>query len=135
MIGRALAFGFLGWALENALFGPRYSKALGGRRLGIPFLPVYAAGGLAVGFLRPRLAGTGFPGRALAYGAALSGVELLACALDREAGGRWSWNYARNPPLLGCVDLKHALAWGVLGAFAHGLEDAHGAAFRAMVRS
>jgi hypothetical protein len=55
----AAGTGFAGWAIENTLFGPRYSWTWNGVR--VPFLPVYAA----IALLEPYLREEGWPVRAL----------------------------------------------------------------------
>ncbi|MEK6883765.1 MAG: hypothetical protein AABY22_29320 [Nanoarchaeota archaeon] len=121
-IARAATWGFLGWILENAAFGPRFSKAFGGSR--VPFLPVYAAAGAASSFL--PLSGVGTVGRFAALAGTFTAVEFAACALDRTAGGPPSWDYdpSDGSPVGGCVDVPHVLAWGALGTAALSAEDA-----------
>jgi hypothetical protein len=106
----ALGAGVSGWLLERVITGePRYSHAFGGAP--VPFLPVYAAGGALVAVAAPELGSLGAPTRVLAYGAALSALELAACALDRQTG-RPTWNYDGRGA---CIDLPHAIVWGLLG--------------------
>jgi len=121
----AVAGGLAGWALENLWARargepPRYSHMLGKERE-LPWLPVYAAGAVAVAVLAPRLGKLPAPLRAAVYAGALSGLELGACTLDRSAGSA-SWRYGGAPPaspeLGGCVDVPHAIAWGALGLLA-----------------
>lgn len=106
----ALASGVAGWAIENAIFpetGGHFSKGFGK----LPFLPVYAAGGVAVALAAPSLAKVPVLGRTAIYGAGLSGLELVACRMDRSLAGKPSWSYGHEG---GCVDLPHAVAWGLL---------------------
>lgn len=107
-----LVSGFVGWVIENALFGPRYSGALGAQRVRVPFLPVYGFGGVLLAVVSPGLAaaGVGMIGRAIVYSVVLSELEQVACAMDRSIGSR-SWDYGDGA----CVDVPHAAAWGVLG--------------------
>lgn len=113
-----LASGVAGWLLENVLTpnggraSGRYSKAFGGLR--VPFLPVYAAGGLAVALASrsKTFSRTSVPLRALSYAAGLSALELGACRLDRSLPGRASWSYGWSDA---CVDGPHAIAWAGLG--------------------
>lgn len=111
---KAALFGFVGWKIEAIYEAkPRWSAVFGGHR--VPFLPVYAFGGLAVLVLAPHLSWLPIIGRAAVYAGALSGVEWAACKLDR-ARGHCSWDYEdRDCAAGGCVDAKHAAAWGVLG--------------------
>ena len=117
----ALAFGasgFAGWAIENVLFGPRYSNAFRGHR--VPFLPVYAVGGASIALLSPVIVDLPWPARAGAYAAGLTALELAACQLDRGAGPR-TWDYGGATPTGSCVDVPHAFAWGALGLAAESL--------------
>jgi uncharacterized membrane protein len=118
LLKRGAAYGFGGWMLENSAIGPRYSSLFGG--LAVPFLPVYAAGGLAVHAAAPVLKNWQMPwwGRALAYAAGLSAIELVGCRFDRDVLHGCAWDYSGNrciAPERGCIDLKHALLWGALG--------------------
>jgi hypothetical protein len=122
---KAAAYGVGGWMLENTFWGPHYSAIFAG--VAVPILPVYAAGGLAVGAAAPRLKAAGLPwwGRALAYAAGLSALEYVGCRIDRDVLGSCAWDYAGNrclAPARGCVDLKHAIAWGALGLAVEKLE-------------
>jgi len=105
----ALGAGVAGWALENAFFTepgkPRYSALLPG----VPFLPVYAAGGAAIALLQPSIDHMHPAARALVYGGTLTALEGLAGAAERSEG-RLSWDYGGSP-----IDLPHAAAWAVLG--------------------
>lgn len=102
----ALLAGVAGWTLENIGGGsPRYSAHLPG----LPFLPVYAAGGAVVALLAPSLSGFHPLGKAMVYAGALTALEASAGYAER-AMGRQSWDYQGAP-----VDLPHALLWGGLG--------------------
>lgn len=109
--------GVAGWAGERVYRAePHYSAAFGGAP--VPFLPVYAAGAAAIALAAPHLAGLPWLVRASAYSSLLTGVELGACAIDRAAG-HCSWSYgADGCPRGDCVDLPHAIVWGVLGLVA-----------------
>jgi uncharacterized membrane protein len=118
LLGGTALFGVAGWALENSLSDtPRYSQLFGGVKA--PFLPVYAAGGAGVMMLAPTLKAQNLPWavRGAIYAGAMTGVELAACYLDRGTFGAKSWDY-KDGGFGGCVDLKHALAWGALGLLA-----------------
>jgi len=126
---KAAVYGVGGWMLENTFFGPHYSAIFGG--VAVPLLPVYAAGGLAVGAAAPKLKEANVPwwGRALAYAAGLSAIEYAGCRIDRDFLGDCAWDYAGNrclEPARGCVDMKHALAWGALGLLVEKLEASAG---------
>lgn len=120
LLGYAAAFGVAGWALENLLSEtPRYSAAFRGKR--VPFLPVYALGGASVLVVSPTLKAQGMPAaaRAATYAGILSGVEWTACQIDRKTMCARSWDYGPDTPDGdGCVDVPHAVAWGVLGLVA-----------------
>jgi hypothetical protein len=113
MLQLLLIGGVAGWALENFAFGPRYSKWLGGAAVGVPFLPVYAVGGVVLGLLAPRLAQRGWWTRAAMYGASFGALEWVACQVDRT-DGRPQWSYGDGA----CVDLPHVAAWAALGLVA-----------------
>jgi len=110
LLGKFLLFGYLGWVVEQMSSDtPRYSAVFGGAK--VPILPVFGFGGLFIGYLAPKLAGAPFLLRGAAYSGALSGLEYVACRVDRNLGRR-SWAYG---PDGACVDWKHAGAWGALG--------------------
>ena len=57
IVAKATAFGVAGWVAENALSDhDRYSALFRGHR--VPFLPVYAFGGVAMTFAHRELPGT-----------------------------------------------------------------------------
>lgn len=102
--------GVTGWIIENLFLpGPRYSKAFGG--LPVPFLPIYGVGAATIVATAPYIKDVPFPGRAVVYGAELSAMELIACAVDRALGPP-AWGYGKSNS---CVDIPHALIWGALG--------------------
>lgn len=102
----ALLAGVTGWTLENVGSDkPRYSSHLPG----LPFLPVYAAGGAIVALLAPSLSDFHPFGKALVYAGALTALEASTGYAERTMG-RKSWDYEGAP-----VDLPHALLWGGLG--------------------
>jgi len=117
LFARAAVFGFAGWAAENVLSeGKRCSALFKGAH--VPFLPIYAAGGTAAMLLAPHLRALPWYARGAAYAAALSGVELVGCAVDRDVLGACSWDYSGQGCARGgegCVDLKRAALWGMLG--------------------
>ena len=101
-------YGVAGWMIENTLFRPRQSKLFG--RIAVPFLPVYAFGGTAFRLLAPKLRHFPWYYRAAVYAAAASGIEWAGCRFDR--------NVLRAEPDAadaGCLDLPHAVVWGILG--------------------
>src|SRR5271154_3215174 len=96
LVTRAALFGAGGWALENVLFGSRYSALWAGHK--IPVLPVYAVGGLTAESLGPWLLEHEVPwyARAAVYAFVLSGVEYAGCFFDREVLQACSWDYSRR---------------------------------------
>jgi uncharacterized membrane protein len=118
VLGGAALCGLAGWALENVLSDrPRYSAAFRGAP--VPFLPVYAVGGAVVIALAPKIRNLSAPARAAIYAAASTGVELVACDIDRNVLDARSWDY--GPSVIvknGCVNYRHSIAWGVLGLLA-----------------
>jgi len=123
VVTKAGIFGFGGWAAENALYGPRFSGVFGKHKL--PFLPIYAAGGLAVLAIAPHIAHLPFPIRAVIYAAVLGGLEYAGCKIDRDFLKNRAWDYGQSDALAvetkGCVDWTHALMWGGLGLLAEQL--------------
>ena len=110
-IAAALVSGTVGWAAENALYGHDQGRVRENAYLkGLPFLPVYAAGGGALALMTPALRKQPWPVRGLAYAGALTAIEAGAGALDKQAG-RQSWDYGGGSR----VDLTHAALWGALG--------------------
>lgn len=102
-----LGSGVFGWVLERLFTGPPESYV--GSRL--PFLPTYALGGAVIALSRRPLARFSVPARAAVYAASSTAIELAACKADRALGPP-SWGYGPNGA---CVDLPHALLWGVFG--------------------
>lgn len=109
MLLALLGFGFAGWLLENAFFGPRYSKAFGGAE--VPFLPVYAIGGMGVLLAAPKLAELPWPFRAAIYAAGSAALQEAACRVDRALPGPASWAYGQAGA---CTDVAHTAAWTAL---------------------
>jgi len=118
LVAKTALFGVAGWAAENlASDQPRYSSMFAGRH--VPFLPIYAAGGLGVLAAAPHLADRGVLTRALIYAAIGTAVEYAGCRLDREVFNSQSWNYGKVDGLAaateGCLSWKHTALWGGLG--------------------
>jgi hypothetical protein len=101
--------GVAGWAVENVLFGPRYSNVFKGAK--IPFLPVYALGVAGVVLGAPLLADQSLPVRAVVYGGGLTAFEFLGCKVDRVLGPK-SWDYDGDGS---CIDTPHAILWALAG--------------------
>jgi len=117
VVVKTALFGVAGWAAENVLFGRRYSAVFQGHH--VPFLPIYAAGGLAMITAAPALAGRSALVRAAAYAAVGTAVEYAGCKLDRGMFDARSWDYGERDGLAtstdGCLSWKHAALWGGLG--------------------
>lgn len=120
VVAKAVLFGVGGWAAENLLYGPRYSAMWHGSH--VPFLPVYAAGGIAVLAIAPHLSGIPMIGRGAVYAAMLGSLEYVGCHIDRKIMNSRSWDYGKSDGIAeatqGCVDWKHSLMWGSLGILA-----------------
>ena len=115
-------FGVGGWALENAIYGPRFSTMFGGAK--VPILPIYAAGGATLLLTRPFLGKLPWILRAPIYGALLSGVEFLGCQFDRRVLGSCSWDYSNAAcakTFEGCIDVNHGIVWAALGVIVDGI--------------
>jgi uncharacterized membrane protein len=117
VVAKTALFGVAGWAAENVLFGPRYSPVFQGRR--VPFLPVYAAGGLTMLAASPHLARRSAIARALVYAALGTAIEYAGCRLDRDVFEARSWDYGELDGLAtktdGCLSWRHTALWGGLG--------------------
>jgi uncharacterized membrane protein len=123
VVAKTAAFGVAGWIGENLLFGPRYSPVFQGHR--VPFLPVYAAGGLAVVTAAPHVARLPTLARGVLYAAIGTAIEYGGCQLDRRVFDARSWDYGKIDGLAdetdGCISWRHAALWGVLGLVAEKL--------------
>jgi len=108
--------GTAGWAIEYAWEGkPRYSAIF--RGVPVPFLPIYGFGAGLVNFLWPAIAGWPLLVRGLGYALALTGLEWIGCQIDRALGA-CSWDYTGNRCRVhgvGCINVRHAGAWALLG--------------------
>jgi uncharacterized membrane protein len=120
VVAKGLVFGIVGWIGENMLFGPRYSPVFQGHR--VPFLPVYAFGGLVMLSVAPYLAEAHLLLRGLAYAAIGTTVEYVGCQLDRRVFDARSWDYEDVDDLAdqtdGCISWRHTALWGGLGLVA-----------------
>jgi uncharacterized membrane protein len=125
VVAKTALFGVVGWALENALFKERYSALFQGRH--VPFLPVYAAGGLAVMAAAPHLARCAMITRGAIYAALGTAVEYAGCQIDRKLYEGRAWDYGKSDVLAintdGCLDWKHSALWGALGLIAEKLSQ------------
>lgn len=121
IIAKATMFGVAGWVAENALCDTdRYSALFRGAR--VPFLPVYAAGGVAVTAAAPHISGWPTLARGLAYAVLGTAVEYAGCKIDRDILKSRSWDYGRRDALArsseGCLNFAHSALWGGLGLVA-----------------
>ena len=124
VVFKTALFGTAGWAIENLVAdAPRYSSVFAGHK--VPFLPIYAAGGLAVLGAAPHLAKNSLLMRAIAYAVIGTAVEYAGCRLDRKVFDSRSWDYGTVDGLAsrteGCLSWKHAALWGGLGLLAEKL--------------
>jgi len=106
-----LLSGVGGWAIDNAYTGPHhtgYSWVMGGQETKIPFMPVYAVGGITLSQIVPFVQERSFFERFAIYGSSLGFVEWSACKLDRSLGRR-SWDYSGS-----CTDIEHIVAFGLV---------------------
>ena len=117
VVTKTALFGVAGWVGENVIFGPRYSAVFQGHR--VPFLPIYAAGGLGMLIAAPKVTGRSVLTRALVYAALGTAIEYAGCRLDRDVFGARSWDYGQRDGLAtstdGCLSWKHTALWGGLG--------------------
>lgn len=124
IITKVAAFGVAGWALENALCGDRFSALFRGQR--VPFLPIYAANGVALTTAAPYVSSWPTLGRGLAYAALGTAVEYLGCQIDRKllsqhttfGPGGFGSSDALARASDGCVNFTRSALWGGLGLIA-----------------
>ncbi len=121
ILAKGTAFGVAGWVAENALSdSDRYSALFRGHR--VPFLPVYAFGGIAMTSAAPYLDKWPTLARGLAYAILGTGIEYVGCKIDRELLHARSWDYGQRDTLSraseGCLNFAHAALWGGLGLIA-----------------
>jgi len=121
LLSRATLFGIAGWVVENALCTEdKYSSVFRGHK--VPFLPVYAAGGVALTGMAPYVSKWPTLARGLSYAVAGTAIEYIGCQIDRKLLGMQSWNYGQRDALArssdGCVNFSHSALWGGLGLVA-----------------
>lgn len=121
MVTKLGLFGVAGWVLENALCGDRYSGVFGGHK--VPFLPIYAANGLALSGVASYLSDWPIFGRGLAYATLGTAIEYAGCQIDRKLlAQRAGYSYSAADPLAsaseGCVNFTRAALWGGFGLIA-----------------
>ena len=120
IIAKVTMFGVAGWVAENALCGTdRYSTIFRGAK--IPFMPIYAANGVALTAAAPYVSKWPILARGLAYAILGTGVEYVGCRIDRQLLTR-TWDYGRNDSLArlseGCVDFTRSALWAGMGLIA-----------------
>lgn len=121
IIAKGTMFGIAGWVAENALCDTdRYSSLFRGAK--VPFLPVYAFGGIAVTQAAPYLSGWPTLARGLTYAVLGTAVEYAGCQIDRKLLNSRAWDYGSRDALArssqGCVNFAHSALWGGLGLIA-----------------
>lgn len=120
IIAKAGLFGVGGWVLENALCGDHFSALFRGHK--VPFLPVYAATGLTLTGVAPKISGWSTLARGFTYAFLGTAVQYAGCRIDRELLSARGWDYGPRDALArsseGCVDFTHAALWGGLGLLA-----------------
>ena len=124
LLGGALVFGIGGWLAENLFIEERYSSAFDNHK--VPFLPVYAIGGMTVILTHPHISEFNPLLRAGIYAAELTAIEYVAGQLDRRLMNKCSWDYSDkqcNNINEGIVDLPHAVLWGGLGLITEKIID------------
>jgi hypothetical protein len=120
IITKVAAFGVAGWALENALCGDRFSSLFRGQR--VPFLPIYAANGVALTTAAPYVSSWPTLGRGLAYATLGTAIEYVGCQIDRKFLAMRPSIYGGSDALArasdGCVNFTRSALWAGLGLVA-----------------
>lgn len=120
IITKVTLFGVAGWVAENALCQQdRYSAVFRGAK--IPFMPIYAANGLALTSVAPYLSKWPILARGLSYAILGTAIEWAGCKIDRQfLGGRSG--YRGDDALVrlseGCVTFTRSMLWGGMGLVA-----------------
>lgn len=124
VISKVALFGIGGWVLENALCGDRFSTLFRGHK--VPFLPIYAANGVALTSAAPYVSSWPIFARGLAYATIGTAVEYAGCQVDRkllaQRSGYGGGAFGAIDPLAGategCVNFTRSVLWGGLGLIA-----------------
>jgi uncharacterized membrane protein len=123
LVSKIAMFGIAGWVFENALCGDRYSSVFRGAK--VPFLPVYAANGVALTAAAPYVASWPIFGKGLAYATIGTAVEYVGCQIDRkilEQRAAFSPGFGGADALArmsgGCVNYTRSAMWAGLGLVA-----------------
>lgn len=121
LLSRGVMFGVAGWVVENAFCGQdRYSSVFRGAR--VPFLPIYAANGLALTGMAPFVSKWPTLARGLSYATVGSLVEYVGYRLDRELLKDAAPGFGQSDSLAratdGGVNFTRAALWGGLGVVA-----------------
>lgn len=120
LLSKGVLFGIAGWVAENALCSQdRYSPVFQGHK--VPFLPIYAVNGLAMGAAEPYISKWPTLARGMSYGVIGTFVEYLGCRIDREllklpAGYGQVDALARASD--GCVNFTRSALWAGIGLVA-----------------
>lgn len=121
IIAKVTMFGVAGWVAENALCGQeRYSALFRGTK--VPFMPIYAANGVALTAAAPYVSRWPTLARGLAYSVLGSVIEYAGCQIDRKLLGGRTWDYGGSDFLsrgsAGCVSVMRSAVWGGMGLIA-----------------
>ncbi len=122
IITKVTLFGVAGWVAENALCQQdRYSSIFRGAK--IPFMPIYAANGVALTALAPYVSKWPTLARGLTYSILGTLIEYAGCQIDRKLlSGRPTWDYGRDDAIArsseGCVNFTRSALWGGMGLIA-----------------
>ncbi len=106
IVQKMALFGVGGWVAENALCEQdRYSSVFRGAK--IPFMPVYAANGVALTAIAPFVD---------------TMVEFAGCYIDRSVLGGKAGSFGSVDALTrlsdGCVNFTRSALWGGMGLIA-----------------
>lgn len=119
-VTKAAIFGFAGWILENAVCGDRFSGVFGGGK--VPFLPIYAANGIALTSLSSYVSNWPTLGRGLAYATLGTAIDYAGCQIDRKLlsqragqGGGFGGSDSLFHMSDGCVNFMRSVVWGGMG--------------------
>lgn len=123
IVSKTALFGIAGWVLENGLCGDRYSAMFQGSK--VPFLPVYAANGVALTAAAPYVSSWPTFGKGMAYATIGTAVEYIGCQINRKILAQraaFSPGFGSPDALAGasggCVNFTRAALWGGLGIVA-----------------
>ena len=121
IIAKVTMFGVAGWVAENALCETdRYSAIFRGAK--IPFMPIWAANGVALTAVSPYVSKWPALARGLAYSILGTAVEYAGCQIDRKLLGGHAQSYGSSEALSrlsdGCVSFTRSAMWAGVGLIA-----------------